>query len=159
MTYPMLMKNPSRPTVKRRGGRINDHGTKVERMLYDGRNPSQRSRLWRDSFKKDAEPFYNKRGDAHDDHERRQHRRDDSDRRLVYDQDRHHDYDSCHDYHWGNRSSDRGPTHSNTPFYHFSGEDPYKWLNEVEHYFAIHRVPQNERVYMVSLYLHGKAYK
>jgi len=64
-----------------------------------------------------------------------------------------------YDGHQGNRSPDRRPTHLNAPFPHFSREDPYKWLNEVEHYFAIHRVPRNERIYMVSLYLHGKAYK
>ena len=97
-----------RSTAGRRGGRINDHGTNIERMLYDGRSPSRHSRPWRDNSKKDAEPFfYNKQGDAHDDHDRRQHRRDDRDRRLAYDQDKHHDYDICHDYHWENRSSDR----------------------------------------------------
>ena len=94
---------PPMPTAGRRGGRINDHGTKVKRMLYDGRSPSRRSRPWRDNSKKDAKLFfYNKRGDAHDDHDIRQHRRDDRDRRLAYDQDRLHDYDGCHDYNWEN---------------------------------------------------------
>ena len=39
----------------------------------------------------------------------------------------------------------------------FSGGDPYEWLDKAEHYFHIFEVPREEKVFLASYYLDGRA--
>ena len=82
-----------------------------KRWLYEGQIPSRGYRPWAGNSEGDEEShFYNRQGYAHDDHDRRQHRRDDRDNHLAYEHDRRRGYDRHYDYHLENRSPDRGPT-------------------------------------------------